>query len=68
MLENWTRLSEELKEMSCHYTRLGPEYMGRWEVQNPAIPPPGEKIPDDLLERLVGRRSLFRAQHILTQI
>lgn len=59
MLENWTWMSEELKEMSCHYTKLGPDFMDR---------PPAERIPDELLERLVKSRSLFRAQYILTQM
>lgn len=67
MLENWTWMSEELKEMSCHYTKLGPEYMERWKAQNPGSPPPPEKIPDELVGRLVKSRSLFRAQYILNQ-
>ncbi|KAK7726088.1 hypothetical protein SLS53_009541, partial [Cytospora paraplurivora] len=62
MLENWTWMSEELKEMSCHYTQLGPEYMDRWKVQHPNSPPPGAKIPEEVLERLIGSRGLFRAQ------
>lgn len=67
MLENWTWMSKELKEMSCHYTKLGPEHMDRWKAQNPGSPPPADKIPDESLGRLIRSRTLFRAQYILNQ-
>lgn len=54
MLENWCWLPHELKQMSCHYTKLGAETP--------------ERIPDAVIESLVRSRSMNRALWFLRQL
>ncbi|KAK0383367.1 hypothetical protein NLU13_9280 [Sarocladium strictum] len=54
MLENWCWLPHELKQMSCHYTKLGAETP--------------ERIPDAMIESLVRSRSMNRALWFLRQL
>lgn len=67
MLENWCWNKHELKEMSCHYTRVGPEYLHRWRAQYPGATEPAEHIPEELLDQLIGSRNLNKALRLLQQ-
>jgi metallopeptidase MepB len=67
MLENWCWNNSELKEMSCHYTRLGPEYLHGWKAQHPRTAEPDEQIPEELLDRLIESRNLDKALRLLQQ-
>ncbi|KAK0620909.1 thimet oligopeptidase [Immersiella caudata] len=57
-LENFCWVKDELREMSCHYSKLGPEYLAQWRQANPDAPDPPEKIPDEMVDSLVASRSL----------
>ncbi|KAN0089490.1 zincin [Hyaloscypha variabilis] len=48
-----------LKELSCHYTTLDSRYLTELLKQNPSAPGPPEKIPDDLLDAIIGSRDRF---------
>lgn len=67
MLENWCWNKKELKEMSCHYTWAGPDYLEKWCAQHPGMPFPAEDIPDELLDQLIASRNLNRALQLLQQ-
>ncbi|KAJ9148665.1 Metallopeptidase [Pleurostoma richardsiae] len=68
MLENWCWMKNELRQMSCHYTRLGPEYMASWQAEHPGEACPPEKIPEEMLEGLVQSRYMDRALWFLRQL
>lgn len=57
-LENFCWLKDELREMSCHYTKLDPRYLSTWQQKHSGTPEPPEKMPDDMLDRLIATRSL----------
>jgi metallopeptidase MepB len=60
MFENWCWLKDELKAMSCHYTRVDPTYKAAWLEENPGRDLPSEKIPDDLLDRCLKARARMK--------
>ncbi|WYZ39755.1 hypothetical protein EsH8_IV_000096 [Colletotrichum jinshuiense] len=68
MLENWCWSKNELRQMSCHYTKLSTEYLAEWRRINPGQSDPSERIPDELLDPLVRSRSLNRALWFLRQL
>ncbi|KAK0646737.1 peptidase family M3 [Cercophora newfieldiana] len=57
-LEYFCWLPSEMRQMSCHYTRLPnhPEYLTQWREKNPEMEDPPEKIPEETLTELVRRR------------
>lgn len=57
-LENFCWLKEELRDMSCHYTALDPQYLRSWQEKHPEADVPPEKIPDKILDSLLASRSL----------
>lgn len=61
-------MKDVLKEMSCHYTKLDPQYMAKWQVENPGVPCPPEKLSDELLQNLVKSRAVNRALWFLDQL
>lgn len=68
MLENWCWTKNELRQMSCHYTKVSPEFMAEWHRENPGRDSPPEKLPDELLDPLVKSRSVSRALWFLRQL
>lgn len=69
MLENWCWQPAQLKAMSKHYSYLAPDYLAAWEVQNSGEPQPPERIPDELLAKLLNSGSpRHDALHYLHQI
>ncbi|KAK1968388.1 peptidase family M3 [Colletotrichum sublineola] len=69
MLENWCWMPTELIKMGRHYTRLDPAYMSKWHDAHAAgEEPPPEKIPGELVEKLVGSRELNRGLWFLRQL
>ena len=67
-LENWCWLPDVLKNLSRHYTSLNPRYLARWRGQNPGMPDPPEKIPDELLNNLVKYRYWGQGLYYLEQL
>ncbi|KAG6362310.1 hypothetical protein INS49_010540 [Diaporthe citri] len=67
MLENWCWNKSELKEMSCHYTGVEPDCIERWKAQHPGISLPAEKIPEELLDQLIGSGDLNKALRLVQQ-
>ena len=68
MLEYWCWIKEELMAMSCHYTRLKPEYLETWQGENPGAADPPEKIPGELLDSLIESRHSAGAVYYLRQL
>lgn len=56
-LEHWCWLKDEVRAMSCHYTRVDPAYEAAWLQENPGCDLPPEKIPDDLSDKILQRRA-----------
>ncbi|KAK1759084.1 hypothetical protein QBC47DRAFT_315112, partial [Echria macrotheca] len=63
-LENFCWLKDELRDMSCHYTKLDPRYLSSWQQKHPGCPEPAEKIPDDMLDNIIAARFLNRASTV----
>ncbi|KZL72129.1 peptidase family m3 [Colletotrichum incanum] len=69
MLEKWCWMPTELIKMSQHYTRVDAASMSTWEENRPVgEEPPSEKIPEELVERLVESRELNRGLWFLRQL
>jgi metallopeptidase MepB len=68
MLENWCWMKEELRQMSCHFTKVSPEFLVEWRHENHGRDSPPEKIPDELLDPLVRSRAVNRALWFLRQL
>ena len=62
-MANW--LKDEMKAMSCHYTRVDPAYMTAWLKEHPERPVPPEKIPDDMLDKRLQRRARAKINSLL---
>ena len=61
-------MKDELKRMSCHYTKLDPKYLDGWQGEHPEEALPPEKIPDDMLDSLVKSRNVNRSLWYLYQL
>ncbi|WYZ34236.1 hypothetical protein EsH8_I_000512 [Colletotrichum jinshuiense] len=69
MLEKWCWMPRELVKMGRHYTRVDPAYMAKWREDHPGgEEPPPEKMPEELVEKLVASRELNRALWFLRQL
>ncbi|KAF7546701.1 hypothetical protein G7Z17_g8250 [Cylindrodendrum hubeiense] len=68
MPENWCWMKDELKRMSCHYTKLDPENLENWHQKHPGKQAPPEQIPEELLDSLVRSRKHNRALWYLRQL
>ena len=67
-LEHWCWLKDEVKAMSCHYTRVDPTYKAAWLEENPGRDLPPEKIPDDLLDKRFQARARATLLHLLADL
>lgn len=61
-------MTDELKRMSCHYTKLDRKYLDKWQCEHPEEHCPPEKIPGDMLDSLIRSRDLNRALWFLRQL
>ncbi|ERF68645.1 hypothetical protein EPUS_09138 [Endocarpon pusillum Z07020] len=71
MLENWCWTPSQLKSLSHHYSSLSPEYLEAWKEQagpTNSIQQPEEKIPDDLISKLIKTKNLNGALFNLRQL
>lgn len=59
LLENWC-WTDMLRNMSCHYTTLNPEYLTKWREIHPGEEDPPRQMPDELLESLLASRRAYR--------
>lgn len=67
MLENWCWNRNELREMSCHFTRVDPKFSQTWRAQHPGTALPSEHLPDELLDDLIASRDMNKALALLQQ-
>ncbi|KAH7248622.1 peptidase family M3-domain-containing protein [Fusarium redolens] len=69
MLEKWCWMKPELKRVGLHYTRTDLRLKEKWLREHPGDYLPLERIPDDIIERLIkGRqvtRSLWYLRHMV---
>jgi metallopeptidase MepB len=70
MLENWCWTPSQLKSLSRHYSTLSPEYMAAWQEaqQQSSTSKPEERLPDDLIEKLIKTKNLNGALFNLRQL
>lgn len=67
MLENWCWLKDEIQKMSCHYTKLDPSYLKKWQDSHQGQTPP-DHLPEEMLDGLVQSRNFNRALWYLRQL
>lgn len=69
MLENWCWTPSQLKALSRHYSTLSSEYLDSWKEQaGKDAEKPEERIPDDLIEKLIKTKNLNGALFNLRQL
>lgn len=69
MLENWCWTPSQLRALSRHYSTLSPEYYDSWkEASGSSSAKPEERIPDDLIHKLIKTKNLNGALFNLRQL
>ena len=69
MLENWCWTPSQLKALSRHYSSLTPEYMKAWEeAAGQSAEKPEQRIPDELVNKLIKTKNLNGALFNLRQL
>lgn len=69
MLENWCWTPAQLKALSRHYSTLSPEYLNAWEdAAGQGSTKPSERIPDDLISKLIKTKNMNGALFNLRQL
>ena len=69
MLENWCWTPSQLKSLSKHYSYASDEYFKAWQETSPDHKEkPEEKIPDDLIQKLIKTKNLNGALFNLRQL
>lgn len=56
MLENWAWTPEVLKNITRHYSYLSDEYKQTWLKENKDARQPEERMPDQMIERLIENK------------
>jgi metallopeptidase MepB len=69
MLENWCWTPSQLKALSRHYSSLSSDYYDSWKEANGSdASKPEERIPDDLIQKLIKTKNLNGALFNLRQL
>jgi metallopeptidase MepB len=69
MLENWCWTPSQLKALSRHYSSLSSDYYDSWKEANGSdANKPEERIPDDLIQKLIKTKNLNGALFNLRQL
>ena len=69
MLENWCWTPSQLKALSRHYSSLSPEYYKSWqEASSNNTGKPDERLPDDLIQKLIKTKNMNGAMFNLRQL
>ena len=68
MLENWCWTPSQLQALSHHYTSVSNEYATAWAADHPEGERPAEKIPIDLVEKLIATKHVNDALFNLRQL
>lgn len=68
LLERWCWIPSVLKSIGRHYTSLSPTYLNAWKRDNKESCGPPVKMPDDMIERLVGAKHHKGALFHLNQL
>ncbi|KAF5562706.1 hypothetical protein FNAPI_3025 [Fusarium napiforme] len=68
MLEKWCWMKPEPKRLGVHYTRTELHLKDRWLQENPEQDLPPERIPDDIIKRLIKGHQATRSMWYLRQM
>lgn len=68
MLENWCWMKDVLKKLSCHFSKLSPQYREQWHEKHFGDAEPPTHVPDELLENLTKGRKLNLTMWYLHQL
>ncbi|KAK4934768.1 metalloendopeptidase [Elasticomyces elasticus] len=69
MLENWCWTPSQLKALSRHYSTLSSDYYNSWQESSASKgEKPEERIPDDLIQKLIKTKNLNGALFNLRQL
>ncbi|GAD95132.1 metallopeptidase MepB [Paecilomyces variotii No. 5] len=68
MLENWCWDPSVLRALGQHYSTLSPEYFEAWRADTDADYIPHEKIPADMIDRLLRTKHVNVALFYLRQV
>ncbi|KAH8653866.1 hypothetical protein BX600DRAFT_489382 [Xylariales sp. PMI_506] len=68
LLENWCWDKGVLRELSCHYTTLGPQYLSEWQKQNPGLPNTVSEMSNEMLDSIVKSRNMNKGLYYLHQL
>jgi len=69
MLENWCWTPSQLRALSKHYSTLSSDYYTSWkEAAGVEAGRPSERIPDDLIQKLIKTKNLNGALFNLRQL
>ncbi|KXT15340.1 hypothetical protein AC579_10429 [Pseudocercospora musae] len=71
LMENWSYIPAVLKRFSKHWSYLSPEALEQWQKEQKDAgkdtKQPEEKLPDDVIKRLLESKNAFAAQGELGQ-
>lgn len=56
MFERWSWMKDVLGRISCHYTQMNDAYMDDWVRDNPDLPIPPARIPDEVINPWLSER------------
>ncbi|KAH8664640.1 metallopeptidase MepB [Xylariales sp. PMI_506] len=68
LLENWFSTPSIIIGLSQHYSTVSPEYEKTWLARSGAAAIPPEKMPEEMVERLLRARQVSKGLYYLYQV